>query len=660
MRAGLEFWSALVAITWAAEFVIAWLTGRQATKQCGGTTARLLLVAAEIATVCALVPLVAAGIAWSLGRFPLVEIGAILPVTMVLAPMALRLPRHAGDRNRPLPPCQEPAVLATVARTATAMGIATPRVLQSNSPSASLTVAAFACALQSPAILVTDGIVHRLTADERDAMLAHETAHIARGTLRAFAWMTGAAAAIGLGVAVASNVICGIAAMLAAMTLMRTFVSRHDEVACDLLAGSVAGYRSMSLALDKTHTIGLPESGSWAIRLIHTISTHPHPAIRHERLRAAAPDAERATMEDCSHVARRQTVFARWGIGVHTTLFFVAVALARPFPSTAVALFCVVAMARLALLLIAGRSLTKETRRLFSAPNPAGRIEALLGFGGVIVTALTIVNGPSLDGFALSLIGLICLLVGFVGGAVSRPIVRCRQRLLASFTASDFEGVVREAQHRKKRVCRDPGVRYTVAASRAVLGETGPAITEMAALREEFPKFHAPVVIEGILRLDTDPAMALEITAPLQARFPNSPVVALLRARAHRNLGQPAEALAILRRVRPLHPRFGALTAFESCLASDSGDRPRARDLLEDAERTIPGDVWVALARARFAVAFESHAAAAEACTSARDSVAKHPVALLAPELRRIEAQFGNRIDGAASEAVSPPGRVPA
>ena len=110
------------------------------------------------------------------------------------------------------------------------MHISVPLLRLFHSMSGSQQIMAYVGTLQAPQIVVTDGCLNRLPSDECDAIVAHELAHIANGSLFIFVSVLPVAGA--LTTAIAFSLPLSVAAIFgyALVTGFYRFVSRPTGI----------------------------------------------------------------------------------------------------------------------------------------------------------------------------------------------------------------------------------------------------------------------------------------------------------------------------------------------------------------------------------------------------------------------------------------------
>ena len=106
-------------------------------------------------------------------------------------------------------------------------------------------------------MLLYDGILYRLTEEERDAIIAHELAHLANHSL--WYWLLAGASACSLSACVAASAFYPTIVALAlglALDNRRSLAdswSRQLELECDRRAARAVGHRQIASALEKLY-----------------------------------------------------------------------------------------------------------------------------------------------------------------------------------------------------------------------------------------------------------------------------------------------------------------------------------------------------------------------------------------------------------------------
>ena len=201
-------------------------------------------------------------------------------------------------------------MLGRIAWIAGRLGIAPPVTRLVRSPSALQKNNALIAGLAAPTMVLYDGILYRLTEEERDAIIAHELAHLANHTF--WYWLV-AGAACGVASVAASAfyplfVALGLGLVL--LTGAWLILSRRLELDCDRRAARAIGHRRAASALWKIHA-DQPFRGLIEF-LIGAVGTHPSRDERLAAIRRDAPNDDRPEVEWDSRLLRRRRL-AAWG-----------------------------------------------------------------------------------------------------------------------------------------------------------------------------------------------------------------------------------------------------------------------------------------------------------------------------------------------------------
>ena len=131
-----------------------------------------------------------------------------------------------------------------------------------------------------PTIVISDGILKRLTPRECDAVIAHELAHLANGTGWILLSITSFSAF--LATAVSQFVPLEVAAFnfFAIWVGSYRIAQRMLEVDCDRRAGQAVGFREMASTLVSLRVGYAVASSGWLDRLTDAAATHPHDNVR--------------------------------------------------------------------------------------------------------------------------------------------------------------------------------------------------------------------------------------------------------------------------------------------------------------------------------------------------------------------------------------------
>lgn len=549
-----------------------------------------------------------------------------------------------GARRRgAFPSLTDPAILARVAEIAGGLGSAPPRLLRLPSTGA-LPALAFAGGLASPTLIVADGVLVRLKPSERDAVLGHEIAHVATGTLWLLAGSWTIAATLGAVVTVAVSPACGFCLMLAVGLGLRRVLGRHVEVACDVASGRVVGFAEMAGALDKVHaTIALPPGR--AADFFYSIASHPPQVVRRAALAHAAAAAGKASIVDVDvAAAHRAHRLAARSLAAWIALLLAGIVLCATghgWPGTGLLLLLFVAPPFAPLVLFPSVYLRRWRRS-------GGWRRRWRSVVALVVIAAALIAGVIGGGYMPPPFGpvVVIVLLTLAAFGLRDRNARYRRAVLLAIRDRRYGDAIAVAARRPKSLRTDPVFAHDVALARALSGDRaggGQALEEAAARWPWFPQIPltAAVVLGGV-----DPARAAECARKAAAKLPGDPSPAVLLARALRKMGRIADAQAEVERAAARSPRDGAAHAEAATLAVARGDFAAAHARLADAERYAPGDAAVALAAATLAVA--EHAPDLEAAIAEAEKAASgNPFAFLEGDVAALRA------------SVSPAARAP-
>ena len=172
------------------------------------------------------------------------------------------------------------ALNCSVTTIASAMGIRAPRLFKKRITGRTDRIEAYVGGLPQPSVVVMDGVLYRLSPAERDAILAHEMAHIANHSL----WPLVAIFPVGCAFAVWANgahefYLTALLGVLFTMGLRRV-VSRAFEADCDRRAARVVGFSPTISALYKVHAAHDLRNRGLGSVLAYACATHPSREVR--------------------------------------------------------------------------------------------------------------------------------------------------------------------------------------------------------------------------------------------------------------------------------------------------------------------------------------------------------------------------------------------
>ena len=328
----------LVAIAWALFSTINVLVGWRQTAEAAGSRWRLSYVAAglgvlEILPLGAWAALVVFQRESSVGCW--LVAGATF-ISLVATVSALHPPIRLNGTKAMLPRVSDEMFLNRTKELARLMKVPDPLVRLRPSITGSQQALAFAGCLQAPQLVVSDGILQRLSPAERDAIVAHELGHFANGSL----WLLAGITPLTCGIAICASIFVPLSFVIPfAFALgmgLRRVVSRPLERDADLRAARATGFRNTATALAKIHAVNLISDSGFLPLLNYATATHPSRAMRLWSLKAAAPGDDMPEMAVCAETVRRhrsatKIAFIVWVLTLTTTLAAAVVAPELPF-----------------------------------------------------------------------------------------------------------------------------------------------------------------------------------------------------------------------------------------------------------------------------------------------------------------------------------------
>jgi Flp pilus assembly protein TadD len=566
--------------------------------------------------------------------------------------MALGRPVRLACRKGALPLVEDAAFLARVAELAARMGLPTPVVRMVTSLGGEQQALAFAGGLTAPSVVVTDGILHRLDADERDAVVAHELAHHANGSIW---WLVGVAtvansAAIAFGPLVPESVTFLLA--FAVRVGLYRFVSRYFERDCDRRAAEVLGFRNCCSALRKIHAVHPLRNEGWLSVLIYATATHPSVIERLHWLWRAAPAHDRPDVEWSVADYRRRRISAILAGVLWSGLVVAAVVQSMVdgssvWPSVVLAGLAV-GVPLLPLLGTLGqlrrnrrRAPTGQWKRL--APLAVGAAGVGVFYAGSEI--LTFEDGVA-DWFTWLMLlitagglgsGLLLLAAG-----TPKYVPRLRNELLSALHDHDFARAARLGLDNARRMMKVPDFRHNTAVAIALSGDYPRGLAELKSNFRDHPKFVQSLLTQSAFWCEQGNfVQALDLARQAGERLPADPEPLIRKAWALRQLGRAEEAEAAARRALAIDAGEAGPHLILAALAIDRGDEQNARDELALAERLSPGTAFGRLIEAEAALRFDSPQAATVAIERAAAAAKANPFAVIDRQVALLRTRAG-------------------
>jgi len=595
----------LLFMGWGLLWLVLLSTGAQATRDVNGSHARLGIVAAILAAMC-LCPILAS-FWWGLLDDPSPELWIVLGTGTFLSAIVLstylRPPIQLPDKH-PLPLVDDPDVLARVDHLSNRVGISPPKVRLWRSATDNQLALAFAGCLAAPQVVITDGILNRLSAVEADAILAHELGHLANRSLWYYAPLiplAGVAACLGStwGLGVAWGV-----GLLVFVGLNR-LVSRPLEFDCDRRAALAVNPQAMISALEKIHALlPIPNDG-WLSDLFYASATHPPLVSRIARLQSLAGETLSSAEE--SQVRRIRCLgwlmFALW-LGSLTWGGWQLQSSPQSI-HVVVIVWCALATGPLLLTLVATYQLRRQAARRLQARrfsiNPVHWIRKIGWALWLPAVAIFLIRLPDWLSHPASDMAAplgICLLVVWMGTWLIQWLrkARLQHRINMLFIRGDYAAVVQEFDAAPARQQSNPALQNAAALALALSGQRQQAVERLESLTQSVPDFPAAWMSLAALQFDAGSHSLSEQSGarltellPLDPIGPFRQVIALLR------MSKREAAREVLEAAKSRMPPTGLLEIADAAVAVEDGSPNAALPLLEAAERHLPGDCHLAI-----------------------------------------------------------------
>lgn len=600
----------IVAAMWPVFFV----TGRQQRRDAGGSWARLAWVSLALAGLQA-VPVLTAflvlrAVPDGVDR-PLVAVvtGSVLVVNFLWLRLYL-LPLVWVSSSVAPPLLEDPVVLDRIRALAARLGIRPPVTRLVRSPSGRQMNEAMVSGLAAPTMLLYDGILYRLSDDERDAVIAHELAHLANHTF--WYWLAGGCLC-GIAVVVASAflhplVVLGFGTFLMMGTTL--ILSRMLELDCDRRAARAIGHRRAASALWKVHADQPFRHLPVLEFLIGAVTTHPSRDERIDAIRSDAPPEVQPEIEEGRGIGYRR--LAAWLAAAVWAAALVGCAWwSLRWPRSALPALPLLTLmaAPFVLLWLGTRKAEQRNSRLQPKEKTGG------GWLRWVLSAVTIA-WLAADYFHLTrhvvdvLTSALIMVVLSVGTLLSLFLFRGKGRekklildVTIAIQATDYARALRLCEENAAVVAGSSAMRHNRALVLALLGRIDEAIQESEQLVRDDPSIKlTAIMLSSLYENQGRFADALEVAATVTRDLPDQPTGPQLEAWLLRKLGRLDEAEAKARRALALEPQGGESYLTLAGVALDRGDVAAARDHLAHAEKLVPGTVGVDLLTAELAL----------------------------------------------------------
>ncbi len=485
---------------------------------------------------------------------------------------------------------------------------------------------AFATGIVRPVVVLGDGVLRGLPTEQRDAIVAHELAHVGGyHVLLRLALMSVLLLAATAGGPPAS-LWEAVPFLLVAVDLSLVLIGPPQELQADRRAAGAVGCAATVAALDKIHGSNQQLEPFAGDLWFYGLAAHPAGSVRRVELGRQGGQVTAADESTQAH-ARRCRQARRLCLVGYVTAFSAAVVVDGPasLRVSLLVLMCVPMVLRR----IVGRSLYRRLRarrQLASAEASMERwTRIVVGFGswGVFV----------IGGLRGQLWPLVCGGLGLLFALLwRRGKVRSRRRRNAALQRGDLQEVLREIEL-EPAGSRSSAAREILALTRAALGAEGDPAAELERIGQDHPRQTSALLNAAVLFLHREPERALACARQAAMRLPSNAIVLGTLARVERHCGLLDAARQHAEQALAAQPAAGEWSAVLSRIELDAGCVEQAEAHLARAVRLAPGHPGTLLAAAWMAVVSRRDDAAdyVERLQELHEAL---PLAFLGPEIR--------------------------
>ena len=672
-------WGVMLIGLWLIHAMINWDFGKPQLQVGNGTRRRLMVVSFVVALLqllplCILLALVAIDWEW------LNHTSLICTSLVVWVYCAYRLTLEAGppfrrdESEERFPLIEDESFQGRVEQLASQMDLPTPVVRMWRSISGELQTQAFAGGLPAPSLFVSDGILHRLTPDERDAIVGHELAHLANHSLW---WLLIVRPIAGLFAIAAATVLVPVFALawgfLAFIGLYR-IVSRLLEYDCDRRAAKVLGFRSTVSALAKIHAAHFIRNKGWVSHLIYATATHPSRDERLDALSRAAPSHDKPAVVWNPQEVRRRRRAGAIALMSWLTLFILLPVWNWSWPDAfAPTIVCLVAgAAPNALVYLSYRHLSRHYRRRNRSVMNRYRLPTWLIAGSLIIlgadslssgVVMQTLSGwigtdaEQLKDFTMVFVlapGVLLLLLKFCRRFTRTA--KCEREVWTASANHEFDRVFQLAERHPRVFAKSVDLQYGLGYCEAIVGDRESAIDRLTnVVSKKADAFNAALLLSVLHLEEGQPQQALSLCEHVVSTLPNDPSPQLLCGWCLLDCGRLDEAEQAAQIVLASEDECGDAYAFLSEIQFQRGELNAAKSLLAQAEEFAPGTATIQYFRARQAVAADDTAQAKVEVKRAIAASDASPFALLQKRVQRLTQHFGIDMGDEASSATPSP-----
>lgn len=586
---------------------------------------------------------------WPLENALIVSVVAFL-IVLLISLQSLRPPLRLAGAKMSLERVTDPDFIRRLESMSAQLGIRTPVTRLLKSSGGTMSLQGFAGGVTQPSLIVSDGLLWRLSTDETDAIVGHELGHIANHSLWFFpitsciAWTTAVLAALEFGPWTALLFGCAL------HTGLIRIVSRYFEYDSDRRAAQLAGTASTISALDKIHLTSPVDTQGWFSFLAFCVATHPSLEERLSALRSAAPIGESplATWSEQAALRRRTgtRVAALLWISLMTSVFLLP---EGNFGNT------------LRFLILGGivftpsyliekairRQVKTEMKRRHAPVKRSRNSWTILAVTILTFSSIYLVDLFVMQNAASSLVDQfwIVFLLPFMFAAILFALVIWKNRksihsqIRLAMYQQRWQDAVAAGQEHLSNIQPDAALRHDLALCRWMTGAQEQAIAELRQLREEFPEFKHPWLTEALMHLDRgqyDESLAL--IEEVRDQLPGDIGVNGIATRNLRLLNDLERMETEIELIEKIAPDEAGIRSFRCAMAMDQNNPELALSFWKEADRLAPGDAFVTLLKAEYEFRYGSKEAGELNLATANQLINASPFSFLEAERKYTEA----------------------
>ncbi|MCA9094415.1 MAG: M48 family metalloprotease [Planctomycetaceae bacterium] len=544
-------------------------------------------------------------------------------------------------------------ILDTISRISRAMKTNTPACKGYKSLSDTLYTQAYAIGFVAPLVILTDGIIHRLSPRERDAIIAHEIAHFANRSLWAYLFITPLSAAIGVVLADSYSFEIVLPLTLSLWIGSNRIVSRYFEYDCDRRAGSIIGHVEMASALNKIHAAEQLNQNNWLNFLMYSVASHPHLECRIAALNRHAAESDKTNLTFTKKFVANQHLASYIAAGIWIFALICSLLTADTTGYGSSVLIASALIPFLLLLSISRRSLTLELRRFdtrssFSRILSKTAIWTILLFLFVSFIFLPAFRSSSiwypLFQIVLAFWAIVSFFPAFFRILSSIKYAALVSEINSEISKGNLDAALEKAESAPHHLQKLVYVRYHSSLVKALRGDVSTAIREFELLSSEEPRFQMSKLILCQLYYDSgEYRRTMNTGLSLVDALPHDYEAHLWVARSAAALNDFALAEKSFRIAESLSPNNGQITAELAYMAALKGDPSQAEQLMKTALLQAPGSVAVLMVKTELAARYETLRDFETALDAAKSAVSVTPFFIGNQRLKNLEEKLAAR-----------------